>query len=190
MSLEKLIKQLAAQGMMSPGIVTQNPWGLPPITVPTIKPLFPGVNDCSSNLANKDSCDMCDLSAVIGSFGQITNQEVRTKMNNAAFAINSICALLGGCSQKADGNKAPWGAGTACVCTAIMKLISDFKATVAAAILQQQWNSSAIKDANSRLVKQKKACISSIQACFRSFSVSENSTAEKEIIKMLNRYAV
>jgi hypothetical protein len=193
MSLEKLIKQLMSQGKVEPGIVTSNPYDAPPITIPTVKPWFPGVNPCGSNLADKDSCEMCDkLAAISGAIGGINSDSVRNKLIKATAVMQSLCALLRGCSEKTSGNQYPWADGTACVCAAFKKLFQDFEKTVGAALLQTSWDSNSTKNINDVLLKQKKACISSIQACFRLYqnSISDNLNAQKGVINILNGYAV
>lgn len=203
-SIGKLKTVIKARGLVFPDRFS-NPFGnpyfqVPPIPPPStpsgptinpppIIPYFTGVIPCGQPDANKESCAACDLTSFASSISSISDDVVSRKLTKASDAVAKMCNLLGGCSTSPAGNLDPNKEGTACVCAVMMALITDFRNTVNAALTQSNWTSDSRQRLNNTLASHEKKAKKGMVECFRRYNVSNNNSAQKEILSIINTYS-
>jgi hypothetical protein len=192
-SIAKLTELLVQQKLIANdaqlGVVMPNPYDTPPITIPVMAPLLPGVKPCGSTDKN-DSCAACDeLARITARIERISDPIVIGRLIKAKNAIGDMCALIQGCSTQQSGNIAPYQDGTVCLCSAFMQLITSFIGTVNAALVQPQWGDKPRRKLTETLNSQKELARRTITECYRRYRISDNRTSQDEIIKIIKTYS-
>jgi hypothetical protein len=192
-SIAKLTKLLVQQKLIANdaqlGVVMPQAYDVPPITMPQMAPLFPGVKPCGSTEQN-ESCSACNEFAIIGdSINSIGDRIVKERLIQARNAILGMCALIKGCSTEQSGNIAPYEDGTACLCKALITLINSFKLTLNKALVLPRWSDTTRRKLREELNSQEDAASSTIIDCYKTFRISNNKTSQDEIIKRIKTYS-
>jgi hypothetical protein len=192
-SIAKLTELLVQQKLIANdaqlGVVMPEAYNVPPITIPEMAPMFPGVKPCGSTEQN-DSCAACDeLARITARIERISDPIVIGRLIKAKNAIGDMCALIQGCSTQQSGNIAPYQDGTVCLCSAFMQLITSFIGTVNAALVQPQWGDKPRRKLTETLNSQKELARRTITECYRRYRISDNKTSQDEIIKIIKTYS-
>lgn len=192
-SIGKLTELLTQQKLIASdaqlGVVMPNAYDAPPITIPEMAPLLPGVKPCGSTEKN-ESCDACDkLAGITASLGNISDTIVRQRLRKAKEAIGDMCALIQGCSTSQARNVSPYEDGTACLCTAFMQLITSFIGTFNAALIQPQWSDKSRKALTDRLKNQEAIALTAITECYRRYRISDNKTSKDKLLEIIKTYS-